>query len=237
MCACVCVCVYEPVRFRHSALTATAYGRVPPAQRLARASQAGDCTAPGAHQARRPPESETLFPPAGWAAPRRLRLHAARTRPPTTAKKKVQLRGAPPLLSLSGWPPAAERGAQRLSPRGASIPLPASQKFSSRGVGLSGRGPSGRQIPFPGSEGWRRSPRRGSSRRLGAPRVGRGPRRFSERLRAPGARAAGHAVGAGGAERVRRCGSGPPPPPLLLPPVSARGGLSRRSRSSPHATD
>lgn len=230
MCACVCVCVYERVRFRHSALTATAYGRVPPAQRLARASQAEDCTAPRAHRARRPPESETLFPPAGWAAPRRLRLHAARTRPPTTAKKKVQLRGAPPFLSLSGWPPAAQpsRG-QHPSSRLAEV-------LEQRGRSL-GKGTQWPADPLPGSEGWGRSPRRGSSRRLGAPRVGRGPRRLSERLRAPGARAAGHAVGAGGAERVLRCGSGPPPPPLLLPPASARGGLSRQSRSSPHATD
>lgn len=214
MCACVCVCVYEPVRFRHSALTATAYGRVPPAQRLARASQAGDCTAPGAHQARRPPESETLFPPAGWAAPRRLRLHAARTRPPTTAKKKVQLRGAPPLLSLSGWPPAAERGAQRLSPRGASIPLPASQKFSSRGGGLSGRRPSGRQIPSRGRKGGGAhlgaahpggsgphacvGGRGGSQRGCGRPE--RGPRAM------PSGRAALRECGAAGpGSRRRRC--------------------------------
>lgn len=144
MCACVCVCGYERVCFRHSALTAAAYGRVRPAQRLARASQAEDGTAPGARQARRQPEPETLLPPAGRAAPPRLRLHAARTRPPTTAKKKVQLRGLP-----QSYPCRGGRQRRREEPSGsalegplaASLRLPASQKFSGRGGSLSGRGP------------------------------------------------------------------------------------------------
>lgn len=131
--------------------------------------------------------------------------------------------------------PAGQPSMGRLDP---SIPPPCSQKFSSgERTPPPGRGPSGQRGPLSGAEGKGRSPRHGSYRRLGVPRAGPGPRRLSARLGAPGARAAGHAVGAGGAGRVRRCGSGPPPPPLLLPPVSARGGLSRRSRSSPHATD
>lgn len=66
--------------------------------------------------------------------------------------------------------------------------------------------------------------------RLGALRVGPEPWQQSAGLGALGARAAGHAVGAGSARRVRRCRFGalsPPPPPPLLPPESAREGLSR----------
>lgn len=215
MCACVCVCVYERVCFRHSALAATAYGRVRPAQRLARASQAEDCTAPGARQARRQPESETLLPPAGRAAPPRLRLHAARTRPPTTAKKKVQLRGLPHSYPCPGGRQRQTEepsGSALEGPLAAGIPLPASQKFSGRGGSLSRRGPSDRRIPSRGRKGggahlgaahpdgsgphaWVGG-RGGSQRGCGRPE--RGPRAM------PSGRAALRECGAAGPGRRRR---------------------------------
>lgn len=234
------MCVYGRVCFRHPAPSAAANGRVCPAQRLVRASQAKSRTAPGARRARRQPDPAVLLPLAGRAAPPGLHLRAAGTRPPTTAKKKVQLWG----LSES-YPCRGGRRPQSREPRGSALDgaarfqhpatlLPELLEQRKKSPGEGTQWPAG---PLPRAEGKGRSPRRGSYRWLGAPRAGPGPRRLSARLRAPGARAAGHAVGAGGAGRVRPCGSGLLPPPLLLPPVSARGGLSRRSRSSPHATD
>lgn len=164
----------------------------------------------------------------GTAAPR------GRHTPPNDREEESSALGALPVLSLSGWPPlspAAQPAMGRLAPR---IPAP---RISQAEREVSGKGTQRPTSPCLGQKKRGRSPPRGSCRRLGAPRAGPGPRQLSARLGAPGARAAGHAVGAGGAERVRRCGSGPLPPPLLLPPVSARRGLSSPSRSSPHATD
>lgn len=239
MCACVCVCVYARVCSRHSALAATAYGRARPAQRLARASQPGGRTAPGARRARRRPESEALLPPAGRAAPPRLRLRAARTRPPTTAKKKVQLRGLPQSYSCPGG--RRRRREEPRPSRGRSLPAarfppPRTSRVegevsreedavtggSPAAVGRVGALTSARLIPAA------RGPARGSgaeaalSEAAGARSAGCEPcRRGGRRSESAGLRAA----------------PPPPPPPLLLPPVPACGGLSRRSRSSPHATD
>ena len=104
----VCVRVYSSVCCRHPAPAPAAYGRVRSAQRLARASQAEVGTATGARLARRQSAPTALPPPAGRAVPWGLRLSAAGTRPRTTAKKKSSVSRAPPVLTLSGWLPAAK---------------------------------------------------------------------------------------------------------------------------------
>lgn len=228
--------MYARVCFRHPAHAAASSGRVCPAQRLVRASQAEGGTAPSARRALRQSRSTALLSPAGRAAPPGLRLRAASTRPPRTSKK-VRLLGLPwsyPCPGGQGWqrgePSGSTLDGAALSQHPASR-LPELIEWRRKSPGKETQWPVG---PLSRAEGKGCSPQHGSYRRLGAPRTGPGPWRLSARLGAPGAGAAGHAVGAGGAERVRRCKSEPPPP---LPPVSAHGGLSRRSRSSPHATD
>ncbi|CAK7316697.1 hypothetical protein VULLAG_LOCUS19926 [Vulpes lagopus] len=234
MCACVRVCVYERVCFRHSPRLPPPTGGSrrpsvspalprPKAARPRARAERGDSRSP-----------EPCFPRRAG----RLRGHCG-SAPPAHAPQRPQRRkfgfGGSPRARLSGGRGlrgAAPGGSALEGPLAASIPPPASQSSRAEGksLGKATQGPS---------EGGRLGALT-SARLMPAargPTRGSGPRRLSARLRAPGARAAGHAVGAGGAERARRCGSGPPPPPLLLPPVSARGGLSRRSRSSPHATD
>lgn len=243
-CARVCACVRVLARvLRHPAAAATAYGRVCPAPRLVRASRAGGCTAPSARGPRRRPRDRSA------ASPRRAgpRLRAAGTRPPTTARKKVQLWGLPQSYACRGGrrrqkinKKCIDKGAERLGPGwDGSLPAPPLPACLERRGKSPGRDARARASP-PGAEGKGRSPPRGSCRRLGAPvrvRARRGSQRgWGRPGRGPRAMPSGGA--AGGAGRGRRCASGPgPPPPLLLPPASAGGGLSRPSRSSPHATD
>lgn len=211
-------------------------GSVRPSARSTRPRQ--KAARPRAHAERGDgPEPQHYFPggqggSAGIAALRR------RHTPPNDRLEESSASGSPSVLSPSGSPPPAKKEAQRLSPRwDGSLPESRSAPLLPELLERRGKSPVAGETPER-AEGKGRSPQRGSCWRLAAPRAGPGPRRLSARLGTPGARAAVHAVGAGGAERLRRCGSGPPPPPLLLlPPVSARGGLSRPSRSSPHATD
>jgi hypothetical protein len=92
-------------------------------------------------------------------------------------------------------------------PAHSSILSPDSRTSPAEGEALGQRAPSGHWVP-PGKEGKGRSPWRGSSLRLGARGAGPGPWWPSVGSGAPGVRAAGHAVGAGGAAdsgRCRRC--------------------------------
>lgn len=209
MCVPVCKCVSACARV-------CALG-IPPPPPLS----TGGCVRPSAWSARPRPEAarprahrergDGLGPAlltggrggsAGAAAPRRPHTPA-----PPQDLKETSASGAP----LSGWPPPAKRGASGSTLDGAApsqhpaARLPELLEPRGKFPGKGTQRPAGSQ---PGARGKGRSPRRGSYRRLAAPRAGPGLRRPSARLRAPGARAGGHAVGAGGAEGVLRCGPG-----------------------------
>lgn len=200
MCACVCVraCVYSCVCCRHPAPAPAAYGRVRPAQRLARASQAEVGTATGARRARRQSVPTALPPAAGRAVPWGLRLRAAGTRPRTTAKKKSSVSRAPPVLTLSGWPPAAKKRepSDSASPRGAArsqhprFPVPRTSRAE------AGEGPREGDPETAGPSAWGVGQSALTSERL-IP-AARGPTRGS-----------GAAVALSEAGGARRAGCGP----------------------------
>ena len=231
----ICVSVYARVCFRHPALAAASYGRVCPAQRLVRASQAkGRRHKPERTPiSRRPPGPQYYFPQQAG----RLRRDCGSTplaHAPQGPQRKFGFRASPSPIPVrvatasKGGSPATQPSMGRLSP---SIPLPGSQNFSSGEGSPMERDPVARGSPAGGG-------RKGAltSARLIA--AVRGP----TRVRACG----GCQRGWGCPERGLRAmpsgravlrERGAESEPLSLPPVSAGGGLSRSSRSSPHATD
>lgn len=123
MCACLCACVSVCTRVCALGIPSPpppTGGSVRPSAWSAR---------PGRHGPERTPSVETARGhstsyPAGRAAPR-----PRHTPPPPHPgpQRKFGFWGSPG-LSLSGWPPPAKRGAQRLSPRrGGSLPASGSR--------------------------------------------------------------------------------------------------------------
>lgn len=168
-------------------------------------------------------------------------LRRRHTPPNDRQKKKVRLREHPQVpVPVPREEPRSSALERRPAP---SIALPSTQNFSKRRRGCCPAELNPREQPLSGpgkklgAGGVPAHLDAAHPRGSGVPRAAPGARRLSAKLGTAGARAAGHAVGAGGAGRVRRCGSGARVPPLLPPRVSAGGGLSRPGRSAPHATD
>lgn len=163
-----------------------------------------------------------------------LRLHATGTRPPRTSKK-VQLQRLP--SSIPVWVAAASKGGSPVTLDGAALSQhPASwlaELLQGRGKSR-GKGPSGQRVPC-----WGRK-ERGAHLRARLIVAVRGPHEVGACggcQRGWGCPELGLRAMPSGRAAQRECGAESQPQPLPLPPVSAGGGLSRSSRSSPHATD